>query len=340
MPHSHVVSIPNLLEIIPFMLGYKPESGLVTVCTQRGECLAVMHTSRDTEIDANAYEIAIAKLIRMGAEAVTIALYSPSADSPQYPPAQSDGELTTLVKSVLSDSLIGVDEFVLIKDGRFTSLICDNLTCPEREGELATLPGEISAELVFAGTPLPLSGLAEMLSPLKPTALSKDRKFKALVSKRVGRRPLKQSEQAQGADLIEISINSYLVTHKLPEQDESATLIALLQDQQLRDFTLGLLEPGRIDDFITLLLHLLANSPEGRRVNIASILAVAYYESGKSSMATHAINAALTDSPDDKLANLLLGAFQTPWPPAAFQTLRQELHRHVKTIIYGQPFQE
>ena len=340
MPHSHLVSIPNLLEIVPFMLGYKPDSGLVTVCTNRGECLAIIHTSRDTKLAPNDYELAIAKIIHMGADAVTVVLYSPDSTSLQYPPAQSDDLLISLVKSVLSESLIGVDEFVLIKDGHFTSLICENPECLERHGQVAALPGEISAELVFAGTPLPLSGLSELLSPLQPTELSKDKKFKALVTKRVGRRELRQGELAKGADLIEVSINSYLVTHQPPSEDESATLIALLQALHLRDFTLGLIESEKVSDFISLLLHLLSNAPEGRRTNIACILAVAYYETGKSNMAVHSISVALTDDPENKMANLLLGAFQAPWPPAAFKTLRQELHSHVKAIIYGEPITE
>ena len=273
---SHVVSIQHLLDVVPFMLGYRPASDLVTICTKGDEFLAFVVSSRETRIDADRYELTLAKAMAMGANAVTLALYSTSDTPGTGSFTQSDDELITIVKKALADSLVSVDEFVLVKDGHFTSLTCDDLTCPEREGKIPDTSSELAAEMVFAGALLPFQSMPQMIATLEQSELSKDVKFIASV-KRAGRKITKQSDLAAGADLIELSINQYLVNQKLPTGTELVTLVALLQNLQLRDFTLGLIEQERSDEFAEFITYMLKNSPAGSRASVATILAILYY---------------------------------------------------------------
>ena len=146
-------------------------------------------------------------------------------------------------------------------------------------------------------------------------------------------------EEMQGyaADFVEqiITGKTPTINHVPQELDArvaAATLLAL-KDIQVRDYAMGLMTPG--DEIVASRLQWLTDvAPVDYIAAPTTLLALTHYEKHEDGKANETLAPALAQN--YSLATLLNRVFQTNWPIATFQAMRQELHPKVAAGIFGE----
>lgn len=141
------------------------------------------------------------------------------------------------------------------------------------------------------------------------------------------------SIQRAGAEMVEALFNTHQQGDNV-DDDTVAQILYYLTDIQVRDYTLGLLEPDNADRIIPALLYLIDKAPTDTiYMNApASLLAAMYYEAGNTADAFLMLS---TAQQDYSLARLLARVFSFGWTPAGFAKMRAKLHPQVKEGIFG-----
>jgi hypothetical protein len=139
--------------------------------------------------------------------------------------------------------------------------------------------------------------------------------------------------QRAGAEMIEAFFN----THQEGDNVDPTTVAQLLfylTDIQVRDYTLGLLDPSTPDKFRPALSLLLESAPtDGYWINApACLLAALEYEQDNKEDALIMLSNA---SEKYSLAMLLTRVFAAGWPAESFGQMRGELHPKVVAGIFG-----
>jgi hypothetical protein len=140
--------------------------------------------------------------------------------------------------------------------------------------------------------------------------------------------------QRAGAEMIEAFLN----THQEGDNVDPATVAQLLfylTDIQVRDYTLGLLDPSTPDKFRPALSLLLDAAPtDTEYINApACLLAALEYEQDNKEAALLTLSNA---SGKYSLCMLLVRVFAADWPASAFGNMREELHPKVVAGIFGE----
>ena len=140
--------------------------------------------------------------------------------------------------------------------------------------------------------------------------------------------------QRVGARLIESHLDSYSVDNK-PDTEATANLLYFLTDIQVRDYTLGLINPDKAAQQVPALEYLLNEAPtDTTYINApASLLATIHYELSEVKEAFLVLS---NVSEDYSLAQLLRRVFTAGWPAGAFANMRAELHPQVTAGIFGE----
>jgi hypothetical protein len=135
--------------------------------------------------------------------------------------------------------------------------------------------------------------------------------------------------QRAGAEMIEALFNESEYISK----DEIAKALFYLTDIQVRDYTLGLLDPSTPDKFRPALSLLVESAPtDGDYINApACLLAALEYEQDNKEDALIMLSNA---SEKYSLAMLLTRVFAANWPASAFGNMREELHPKVVAGIF------
>jgi len=140
--------------------------------------------------------------------------------------------------------------------------------------------------------------------------------------------------QRAGAEMIEAFFNTHNEGENV-DTDTVAQLLFYLTDIQVRDYTLGILNPDEPAVYMSALSMLLEQAPaDTMYINApASLLAVIHYELGNQQAATIALSNAEENYP---LAQLLHRVFHAGWAPGSFATMRKEIHPLVTEGIFGE----
>lgn len=137
--------------------------------------------------------------------------------------------------------------------------------------------------------------------------------------------------QRDGADLITEFFNAPHVV----SMETTALVLHYLTDIQVRDFALGLLDPAKAEQQVSMLEYLVEHAPtDSEFINApACLLAQFLYEQGDTANAVLMLINAQTDY---SLALLLMRVFRSGWEPKSFAKMREELHPQVVAGIYGE----
>ena len=143
--------------------------------------------------------------------------------------------------------------------------------------------------------------------------------------------------QAYAADFVEQIITGETPTiNHIPQELDArvaaATLLAL-KDIQVRDYAMGLITPGN-EIVISRLQWLTDVAPDDYISAPTTLLAITYYEKSETEKAAELLEPALANG--YSLAKLLSRVFNSGWPIAAFNAMRQELHPKVTAGIFGE----
>ena len=143
-------------------------------------------------------------------------------------------------------------------------------------------------------------------------------------------------EQQHAAKLVEDFYDNFELAKNMDEDTlalTTAAVIYALKDIQVRDYAMGLMNPKE-DKSTSFFKFLTDSAPHEYNAAPTTLLALTYYEKHQDGKADEALAPAIKQG--YALATLLNRVFQSNWPVAAFDSMRQELHPKVTAGIFGE----
>ena len=234
---------------------------------------------------------------------------------------------------------ISIQESIVVRDGRYRSIICrDTQCCPVNGLELPAIENsEIAAEHVVAGIPMPYTNISELVATLAADPQSYDFDWSDQVADFLIAEDSEELESLRrdGVETMELLIDEYRIGRGPSDRTLVARMIGRMSDVQVRDYALGVHQEDNYDLYFTMWRELLRLAPRGFVAPIACIVAAMAYESGDGALAQKALDRAFNDDDHYPLASLLRRVFNAGWPPESFSSMRAELHPKVIAAIYG-----
>ena len=322
----------DLIAAIPFLIGYHPVDSLVVVSI-KDDCVGMaMRVDYPIDLPASAYDLLASHLQREDSTGALLVAYVPSD--------KNDGEV---VLSDLAAALkridVAIDESLLIKDGRYRSMLCaDSQCCPPAGRDLPEISASrIALEHVVAGRTMPFANIEALTESISPLIISEDSKWIARVGKfaKVDKKTDLNALQRDGAKAVIDLAGEFAAGRGTEDLALTARVIGRLCDIQVRDFALGSHTDENIDSYFLMWRQLMRLAPVGQVAPVASLFAALAYESGDGALAHRALDRALADINGYALALLLRRVFTAGWPPQSFAAMRRELHPKVSAGIFG-----
>ena len=328
-----IVKTPHdLLAAVPFLIGYHPSDSLVLISVKSDALEMAMRIDFPINPPAGAYQLLASHLQRDNAEAALIVAYEPIENG-------SGEEVLEKIAAAVSELDIPIRELMLVRDGRWRSMLCDDLSCCPLEGNEITdfRNSRITAEQVANGKVLPFSNSEGLAHSIAECALAKDPEWSAKVASfQVD--PDDQdlnAKQRDGAEAVLLLADLYNQDGKCDDRDLMARVLGRLSDIQVRDYALGCHDQESMDSYQTMWRELLKVAPKGYVAPVATLFAAIAYENGEGALAHRALDRAIEDQPEYSMSRLLRRVFSSGWPPSGFSQLRTELHPRVTQTIFG-----
>ena len=329
-----IVKTPHdLLAAVPFLIGYHPNDSLVLISVKSDALEMAMRIDFPINPPTGAYQLLAGHLQRDDAEAALIVAYEPKDN-------RSGEEVLANVAAAISDLEIPIRELMLVRDGRWRSMLCDDLSCCPPEGNEITdfRNSRITAEQVANGKVLPFSNSEGLAHSIAEGELAKDPKWSAKVASfRVDSEDHElNAKQRDGAEAVLLLADFYIQDGKCDDLDLIARVLGRLSDIQVRDYALGCHEQTSMDSYQTMWRELLKVAPANYVAPVATLFAAIAYENGEGALAHRALDRAIEDQPEYSMSRLLRRVFSSGWPPSGFSQLRAELHPRVTQTIFGE----
>jgi len=234
---------------------------------------------------------------------------------------------------------IDIKESLIVRNNRFRSMICSDLTCCPPEGSAIPDLGSsrIAAEHVIAGHPMPFENVDGLVQSIAAVPSS----FESVWADEVQAFWVSsdseeiQELQRDGATAIIDLVGEYREGRGAEDRELAARVIGRLSDIQVRDFALGSHTDESADYYWAMWRDLLRIAPRGFVAPIACLFAAMAYERGEGALAHKGLDRGLGDDDQYSLAHLLRRVFTAGWPPQSFSAMRIELHPKVVAAIFG-----
>lgn len=322
----------DLIAAVPFLIGYHPSNSLVLISVKADALEMAMRIDFPINPPTETYQLLATHLKRENGEAALLIAYEPEG-------VTSGEEVLQNAAQAISDSEIPIREMMLIRAGKWRSLLCSDAKCCPPEGNLIEdfQSSRITAEQVANGKLLPFAnseGLTHSISQLK---IASDGQWqRKVIAYRIDPEDADlNSKQRDGAEAVLKLAGLYSKNGSCDDQDLKAKVLGRLSDIQVRDFALGSHDAESLNTYWVMWRHLLQIAPPQFIAPVASLFAAIAYENGEGALAHRALDRALADQSDYSLARLLRRVFSSGWPPSGFAQLRSELHPRVTKTIFG-----
>ena len=322
----------DLLAAIPFLIGYHPQDSLVLVALKDEAVGMAMRVDMPVGVSAEGYDLLASHFLRDGADGAFIVAYvGASAVDPE--------NVLINTSAALVRAGIDIKESLIVRNNRFRSMICSDLTCCPPEGSAVPDLGSsrIAAEHVIAGHPMPFEnedGLVQSIAALPSS-------FESVWADEVQAFWVSsdseeiQELQRDGATAIIDLVGEYREGRGAEDRELAARVIGRLSDIQVRDFALGSHTDESADYYWAMWRDLLRIAPRGFVAPIACLFAAMAYERGEGALAHKGLDRGLGDDDQYSLAHLLRRVFTAGWPPQSFSAMRAQLHPKVVAAIFG-----
>ena len=322
----------DLLAAIPFLIGYHPQDSLVLVALKDEAVGMAMRVDMPVGVSAEGYDLLASHFLRDGADGAFIVAYvGEGAVDPE--------NVLINTSAALVRAGIDIKESLIVRNNRFRSMICSDLTCCPPEGSAIPDLGSsrIAAEHVIAGHPMPfenVDGLVQSIAALPSS-------FESVWADEVQAFWVSsdseeiQELQRDGATAIIDLVGEYREGRGAEDRELAARVIGRLSDIQVRDFALGSHTDESADYYWAMWRDLLRIAPRGFVAPIACLFAAMAYERGEGALAHKGLDRGLGDDDQYSLAHLLRRVFTAGWPPQSFSAMRIELHPKVVAAIFG-----
>jgi hypothetical protein len=322
----------DLLAAIPFLIGYHPQDSLVLVALKDEAVGMAMRVDIPVGVSAEGYDLLASHFLRDGADGAFIVAYVGAG-------AVDPENVLINTSAALVRAGIDIKESLIVRNNRFRSMICSDLTCCPPEGSVIPDLGSsrIAAEHVIAGHPMPfenVDGLVQSIAALPSS-------FESVWADEVQAFWVSsdseeiQELQRDGATAIIDLVGEYREGRGAEDRELAARVIGRLSDIQVRDFALGSHTDESADYYWAMWRDLLRIAPRGFVAPIACLFAAMAYERGEGALAHKGLDRGLGDDDQYSLAHLLRRVFTAGWPPQSFSAMRIELHPKVVAAIFG-----
>ena len=322
----------DLLAAIPFLIGYHPQDSLVLVALKDEAVGMAMRVDIPVGVSAEGYDLLASHFLRDGADGAFIVAYVGAG-------AVDPENVLINTSAALVRAGIDIKESLIVRNNRFRSMICSDLTCCPPEGSVIPDLGSsrIAAEHVIAGHPMPFENVDGLVQSIAAVASS----FESVWADEVQAFWVSsdseeiQELQRDGATAIIDLVGEYREGRGAEDRELAARVIGRLSDIQVRDFALGSHTDESADCYWAMWRDLLRIAPRGFVAPIACLFAAMAYERGEGALAHKGLDRGLGDDDQYSLAHLLRRVFTAGWPPQSFSAMRIELHPKVVAAIFG-----
>jgi hypothetical protein len=157
-------------------------------------------------------------------------------------------------------------------------------------------------------------------------------KYDAIVSQEEGiaRDIAFQTFQISGAN----AINDLIASDEMDANTINLVLGSLV-DLQVRDYAVGITTESNRNKLINIWSALAIIAPKGSIAPVATLCAIANYESGNEKTALEWLAEAQKDESEYPLAKLIGKVIKAGWGAEGFAEMRKQLHPKVVATIYG-----
>ena len=322
----------DLLAAIPFLIGYHPQDSLVLVALKDEAVGMAMRVDMPVGVSAEGYDLLASHFLRDGADGAFIVAYVGAG-------AVDPENVLINTSAALVRAGIDIKESLIVRNNRFRSMICTDLTCCPPEGSVIPDLGSsrIAAEHVIAGHPMPFENVDGLVQSIAAVPSS----FESVWADEVQAFWVSsdseeiQELQRDGATAIIDLVGEYREGRGAEDRELAARVIGRLSDIQVRDFALGSHTDESADYYWAMWRDLLRIAPRGFVAPIACLFAAMAYERGEGALAHKGLDRGLGDDDQYSLAHLLRRVFTAGWPPQSFSAMRIELHPKVVAAIFG-----
>ena len=322
----------DLLAAIPFLIGYHPQNSLVLVALKDEAVGMAMRVDMPSDLQASGYDLLASHFLRDEVDgAFVVAYVGDGAVDPE--------NVLINTSAALVRAGIDIKESLIVRDNRFRSMLCSDLTCCPPEGSVVPDldSSRIAAEHVIAGHPMPFESVDGLVQSIAAVPSSFERAWQDEVhafwvssdSEEI------QELQRDGATAIIDLAGEYREGRGAEDRELAARVIGRLSDIQVRDFALGSHADESADYYWVMWRDLLRIAPRGFVAPVACLFAAMAYERGEGALAHKGLDRALGDDDQYSLAHLLRRVFTAGWPPQSFSAMRAQLHPKVVAAIFG-----
>ena len=322
----------DLLAAVPFLIGYHPTDSLVLISVKSDSLEMAMRVDFPINPPEGAYQLLAAHLKQDHAEGALLVAYEP-ADCDFGP------EVLRNAADAVAALDIPIRELMLIRNGRWKSMICsDESCCPPDGNPIEDFHNSrITAEQVANGKVLPFLDSEGLTHSIAPTIFARDINWNAqVIGFRIDPEANNLNElQRDGAESVLLLADFYIQQGFCKDYDLIARVLGRLTDVQVRDFALGCHSDQTLNAYWAMWRDLLRIAPPKFVAPVASLFAAIAYENGEGALAHRALDRAIEDEPEYSLSRLLRRVFSSGWPPSGFAQLRSELHPRVTKTIFG-----
>ena len=322
----------DLLAAIPFLIGYHPQDSLVLVALKDEAVGMAMRVDMPSDLQASGYDLLASHFLRDEVDgAFVVAYVGKGAVDPE--------NVLINISAALVRAGIDIKESLIVRDNRFRSMLCSDLTCCPPEGSVVPDldSSRIAAEHVIAGHPMPFESVDGLVQSIAAVPSSFESAWQDEVhafwvssdSEEI------QELQRDGATAIIDLAGEYREGRGAEDRELAARVIGRLSDIQVRDFALGSHADESADYYWVMWRDLLRIAPRGFVAPVACLFAAMAYERGEGALAHKGLDRALGDDDQYSLAHLLRRVFTAGWPPQSFSAMRAQLHPKVVAAIFG-----
>jgi len=326
-----LTSAHDLITAVPFLIGFHPTNSIVLISVKADAIGLAMRIDLPSAINSDAIDLLAHHLMRDEADAALILAYLPDE--------RDDGDsLLIALGAGLIRNGIGIQESIVVRHGRYRSIICRDIKCcPPAGKEIPEIAdSQIAAEHVVAGIPMPYNDISELVDSLAADVLSLDLQWSELVKQFVIAEDGDHASELRrdGVETMDLLIDEFRMGRGPHERTLVARMIGRMSDLQVRDYAMGVHCEDTFDLYFVMWRELLRLAPPGFVAPIACIVAAMAYENGDGALAQKALDRAIDDDSAYPLAGLLRRVFNAGWPPESFAQMRRELHPKVVAAIF------
>ena len=312
----------DLVDAVPFLLGFHPQDSLVALA-MRGPRRRLVFTMRldlpeaGEDLPRLAAELTEC-LVRAGAEHVALVVVT---DAEPLPRRLSAAELVGAAAQALAGAGIDLAEAVLAGRDRWWSYLCRDQACCPAQGTPISADGSsrVAATAVYAGlVALPSrSALEDSLEPDGPVTPELRAALRAAraVQRRVADPASAEALQAESLGLLQAAVDT-----ELPLSEGAvARLITALADPAVRDACCAWSQTPRNDRARRLWTQLARRTYPPHDAAALCLVAWFAYLDGDATLAAMAVRRCLRSSRGHRLALLLEEALAAAVDPALFR---------------------